>query len=114
MGDPAPSLPKQPGGVLGTTTPEGPTEARSTTVEAESPPATEEAREALAAADSLAEQGRFLEAIERLTEANRRARDVEVEKRLVRLRNLAYEELDRSPTESPWREESPRPRDSEE
>lgn len=55
-----------------------------------------------------------VEAIESLTEENRRSRDGEIEKRLVRLRNLAYEELDRSPTDSPWPEEGPRARDADE
>jgi hypothetical protein len=94
------------------TTPEEPTGARSTTVEAEPP--TEQAQEALAAADSLAGEGRSLDAVELLTEANRRERDFELEKRLVRLRNQAYEELDRSPTEAPWAEEGPGERDSAE
>jgi hypothetical protein len=89
------------------TAPEETTGERTTTVQAEP-------REALAAADSLAEQGRFMEAVEQLTEANRRERDGEIEKRLVRLRNLAYEELDRSPTESPWPNEAPRARDADE
>jgi hypothetical protein len=96
------------------TAPDQPAGARSTTVEAEPAPATEEAREALAQADSLADEGRFLEAVELLAEANRRSRDFEIEKRLVRLRNLAYEELDRSPTESPWPDDAPRPRDADE
>ena len=96
------------------TAPDQPTGARTTTVEAEPVPATEEARDALAEADSLAEQGRTLEAIERLSEENRRASDWEIEKRLVRLRNLAYAELDRSPTQSPWADEAPRERDANE
>jgi hypothetical protein len=96
------------------TAPEQPDGARSTTVEAEHSAATEEAAEALAQADSLADQGNFLEAVELLSEQNRRDRDGEIEKRLVRLRNLAYEELDRSPTDAPWPDEAPRPRDAEE
>jgi hypothetical protein len=96
------------------TNPQEPAGARSTTVEAEAPVATEEAAEALAAAESLADEGRYLAAMELLTDSNRRGRDGEIEKRLVRLRNLAYEELDRSPTEAPWPEEAPRPRDAEE
>jgi phytanoyl-CoA dioxygenase PhyH len=86
--------------------------SRSTTVEAERSATTEDAREALAAADALAQDGRFLEAVELLSEANRRRRDAEIETRLVRLRNQAYDELDRSLTEAPWPEEPPRPRDA--
>jgi hypothetical protein len=96
------------------TAPEDNTGERSTIVEVEPSTATGEAKEALAAADSLAEEGRLLEAVERLSEANRRERSGEIEKRLVRLRNLAYEELDRSPTEAPWPEEAPRPREAQE
>jgi hypothetical protein len=55
-----------------------------------------------------------LEAIDSLSEQNRRDRDPEIEKRLVRLRNLAYQELDRSPTESPWPDQEPRARDADE
>jgi len=72
------------------------------------------AREALEAADELAEQGRCLDAIDLLTEANRRERDKEIEVRLVRLRNAAFPELDRSPTDSPWPDEAPRPRTGDE
>jgi hypothetical protein len=68
------------------------------------------ALEAVAAADELAAGGRFLEAVELLTEANRRERSDEIEIRLVRLRNAAYAELDRSPTGSPWPDDAPRPR----
>lgn len=96
------------------TAPEETTGERTTTVQAEPSAAKGEASQALAAADSLAEQGRFIEAVELLSDANRRERDGEIEKRLVRLRNFAYEELDRSPTESPWPEEAPRPREAEE
>jgi hypothetical protein len=76
--------------------------------------ATAQTTDVLLAADRLAEQGRRLEAIDLLTEANRQERDDRVELRLVRLRNEAYAELDRSPTESPWSDEDPRPRDGEE
>src|SRR5829696_2132615 len=96
------------------TTPEEPSGARSTTVEPEPSAASEQAIEALTRADSLAERGRYLEAIEQLTEANRPDRDFEIEKRLVRLRNLAYEELDRSPTQSPWPDDGPSERDPNE
>jgi hypothetical protein len=72
------------------------------------------ARDALAAADELVAQGRFLAAVDLLTEANRRERDTEIEVRLVRLRNAAYAELDRSPTDSPWPDSAPRPRPGDE
>ncbi|HZO58133.1 MAG TPA: hypothetical protein VFB51_00430 [Solirubrobacterales bacterium] len=68
-------------------------------------------RDALAAADKLVAEGRCLDAVDLLTEANRRERDTAIEVRLVRLRNEAYAELDRSPTESPWPDEGPRPLD---
>ena len=71
------------------------------------------AADALAAADKLAGEGRFLEAVDLLTAANRRERADEIELRLVRLRNAAYAELDRSPTESPWPDDAARPRDDE-
>jgi hypothetical protein len=96
------------------TAPEDSAGARSATVEVEGSAAAREARDALAAADSLADGGRCLEAIELLTEANRRDGDFQIEKRLVRLRNRAYEQLDRSPTEAPWPEEGPRDRDANE
>jgi hypothetical protein len=67
------------------------------------------ARDALAAAGKLVDEGRFLDAVELLTEANRRERDAEIEMRLVGLRNEAYAELDRSPTESPWPASDPLP-----
>jgi hypothetical protein len=72
-------------------------------------PSTSHARDALAAADKLVDEGRSLDAVELLTEANRQARDADIEVRLVRLRNVAYAELDRSPTESPWPDDSPLP-----
>ncbi len=56
----------------------------------------------------------MLDAVDLLTEANRRARDTEIELRLVRLRNAAYAELDRSPTESPWPDSATRPRAGDE
>ena len=67
------------------------------------------AAKALATAESVAGEGRGLEAIEVLTEANRRERDPAIETRLVRLRNEAYEELDRSPRESSWPDDDPLP-----
>jgi hypothetical protein len=66
--------------------------------------------EALAAADRLAGEGRCLEAVELLTEVNRHEHDGEIEVRLVPLRNAAYAELDRSPTESPWPDDAALPR----
>jgi hypothetical protein len=75
--------------------------------------ATAQTTDVLAAADRLAEQGRCLEAIDLLTDANRRERDDRTELRLVRLRNEAYAELDRSPTPSPWPDEGPRPRNGD-
>lgn len=68
-------------------------------------------RSALATADSLTQEGRFLEAIDLLTEANRHERDGEIESRLVNLRNAAYGELDRSPTSSPWPDDTALPRE---
>ncbi len=68
------------------------------------------AADVLAAADKLAGEGRFLEAVDLLTEANRRERADEIELRLVRLRNAAYAELDRSPTEPPWPDDAARAR----
>jgi hypothetical protein len=82
---------------------------RASTV-APAEPSSAGARDALAAADKLAAQGRRLEAIDLLTEANRRERDTEIELRLVHLRNEAYAELDRSPTPSPWPDDAPLPR----
>ena len=72
------------------------------------------AAEALAAAGKLAGDGRFLEAVDLLTEANRRERDARIELPLVRLRNAAYAELDRSPAESPWPDDAPLPRTGDE
>src|SRR4051812_40395851 len=72
------------------------------------------AADALAAADKLAGEGRYLDAVDLLTEANRRERDTEIEVRLVPLRNRAYAELDRSPTESRWPDHAPRPRSGDE
>src|SRR6185295_11843577 len=72
------------------------------------------AADALAASDKLAAEGRFLEAVDLLTEANRRQRADEIELRLVRLRNAAYAELDRSPTQPPWPDDAPRTRDDDE
>ena len=70
-----------------------------------------DARAGLAEANSLAEVGRCLEAIELLSDVNRRRRDAEIEARLVQLRNAAFQELDRPPTDSPWPDDVPRERE---
>ena len=66
---------------------------------------------ALSDGDKLAAEGRALEAVELLTEANRQEHASEIEMRLVPLRNEAYAELDRSPTPSPWADDEARERD---
>jgi hypothetical protein len=71
-------------------------------------------RDALAAAEKLVDEGRFLDAVDLLTEANRRERDAAIEVRLVSLRHDAYAELDRSPTPSPWPDDAPLDRAGEE
>jgi hypothetical protein len=76
--------------------------------------ATAQTTDVLAAVDKLAAEGRALDAIDLLTEANRQERDDRLELALVRLRNSAYAELDRSPTDSPWPDDAARPRDSDE
>src|SRR5262245_6264661 len=50
----------------------------------------------LARGNVLAEEGRLLEAIDALVDANRMRRDPSIESRLVRLRRAAFAELDRS------------------
>ena len=47
-------------------------------------------------ADGLVTKGQLLDAVDVLTEANRRQRDPDVERRLVRLRHEAFAEIDRS------------------
>jgi hypothetical protein len=69
-------------------------------------------QEALAEADSLVADGRALDAIDLLTEANRRDRSAAIEARLVGLRNAAYSELDRSPRPARWPDEQVRPREA--
>jgi hypothetical protein len=76
--------------------------------------ATVQTTDALATADTLAAEGRALEAIELLTQTNRQERDDRIELRLVRLRNEAYAELERSPAASPWPDDAVRPRDGDE
>ena len=57
---------------------------------------------ALELADALSAEGRALEAIENLTEANRLRRSAAVERRLVRLRREAFAHLDRSLPPPAW------------
>ena len=57
---------------------------------------------AAARADALVAEGRFLDAVDLLTEANRTAHDAELERRLVGLRHEAYWELPRAPAGSAW------------
>jgi hypothetical protein len=58
-------------------------------------------RRALASASELESAGKRLDAIELLTDANRERRDPEFERRLVRLRHDAFDEIDRSPGPTP-------------
>jgi hypothetical protein len=58
--------------------------------------------EALATAETLAVEGKPLEAIDLLQRANRVARDGDIERRLVRLRHDAFDHVDRSDPSSPW------------
>ena len=62
---------------------------------------------ALAAADRLAAEGRALNAIELLTEANRAARDRKIERRLVELRSEAFLSLSWSAERPVWPESVP-------
>jgi Phytanoyl-CoA dioxygenase (PhyH) len=57
--------------------------------------------DALHAAEALEAEGRALEAIDVLTEANRQDRSAAVEARLVRTRHRAFGELDRAPARTP-------------
>jgi hypothetical protein len=61
----------------------------------------------LAHADVLVRAGRRLEAIELLTVANRRKRRDDIERRLVRLRNLAFADLDVSAGLESWPPDAP-------
>jgi hypothetical protein len=63
---------------------------------------------ALVKVDALEAEERFLEAIDLLNSANRVRRDPEIERRLVRVRHLAFGELDRSAPPSSTRELTPR------
>jgi hypothetical protein len=56
----------------------------------------------VARADALQAEGRLLDAIDALTQANRLRRDPDVERRLVRLRHEAYWDLQRSAGVSSW------------
>ena len=82
-------------------------------VTSRAPVGTTAADAALAGAESLAHEGRFLDAIDSLTDANRSERSAAIEERLVRLRNAAFDELDRSPRDAPWPDDEPRPRAGE-
>jgi hypothetical protein len=61
----------------------------------------DEADQALARGNALADQGRLLEALDALVLANRLRPDAALESRLVRLRRAAFEQLDRSPHAPP-------------
>ena len=63
--------------------------------------------DALAAAEALVGNGRRLEAIDLLTDANRIAPDATIEERLVRLRHGAFDELPRAPGLPAWPPEAP-------
>jgi hypothetical protein len=56
----------------------------------------------LADADRAEADGRYVEAIDALNEANRRAHRPEIEARLVRLRHLAFAQLDRRTEVTSW------------
>jgi hypothetical protein len=64
-------------------------------------PAGDDADRALAHGNALVEQGRLLDAIDAFVEANRLRPDAEIERRLVRLRGAAFEQLDRAPRALP-------------
>lgn len=61
-----------------------------------------DASEALTKAGALADDGKLVEAIDVLQDANRLARDAEVERRLIRLRYDAAAEVDGSGPSGPW------------
>ena len=63
--------------------------------------------DANARADLLVADGHRLEAIELLTAANRDDRDAAIERRLVGLRNVAFEELDKTPGLASWPPDAP-------
>ena len=72
-----------------------------------------ERSDAIAAVDALEHEGRFLEAIDALTRANRASRDPEIERRLVYVRHAAFEELVlRDPPSRPVQSGAPEPRRS--
>jgi len=64
----------------------------------------------LSIADKLESEGRFLDAIDALTEANRLQRDPDIERRLVRLRHEAGVTLQPDPGPRPWPVIEPRGR----
>jgi hypothetical protein len=63
--------------------------------------------DATAEAETLAEQGRFLEAIDLLTAANRQARDAVLERRLLQYRHEAFAPLAARPASGPWPPDQP-------
>ncbi len=68
------------------------------------------AERALALGNALEAEGRLLEAVDALTDANRLRRDTDVERRLVRLRRAAFTQLDRSLSPPSWPPEVPEDR----
>ncbi len=72
-----------------------------------------EGEQLLATASALEEAGRTFDAIRMLTQANRESRNAQLEERLVRLRHVAFDELDRTPPTAlppaitPQRDEGP-------
>lgn len=69
--------------------------------------ATADAARLVADADQLEADGKLLEAVDVLTEANRRQRDAEIDRRLVRLRHRAFATIDRSGGLPSWPPEVP-------
>lgn len=68
---------------------------------------------ALAKADALAADGRFLDAIDVLTSVNRMEPSADVELRLLALRHAAFSEVAGRKPGWPWDDEPPRPRRAE-
>jgi hypothetical protein len=62
---------------------------------------------ATARADVLIRDGRRLDAIELLTAANRDVRDAAIERKLVGLRNVAFDDLDKTPGADAWPPDAP-------
>ena len=67
-----------------------------------------DAGRALALADALEREGRFLEAIETLAQANRLQQDDALERRLIRARGAAFAQFDRSVPAPVWPRAYPR------